>query len=201
MARETGSFWSTIPGFFTALGALIGSIAALVTALHGAGILWFSPRPTTSAPTPSGAPAATTATAPASGPGQNNGVSSSAAPGETAVARSEGSGSPTAGPSELQVAFHAKYEGFATEGAARNALQAEFTRQGDQVSGLYQYPNGQQGQIQGTVSGNQLNYEWRWGGYSSRGLATERNGTIQGTWGYGDSAINAGIMVLQRSQP
>lgn len=201
MARETGSFWSTIPGFFTALSAFIGSIAALITALHGAGIPWFSSRPVTPAQPRSAPPAATTATAPAPGPEQGNGANSSAAAGAPTGGRSERAASDTEGHSEQPVAFNARYEGFATEGATRNALQAEFTRQGDVVSGTYQYPNGQQGQIQGSVNGNQLNYEWRWGGYSGRGLATERAGTIQGTWGYGDSAINAGMMVLQRAQP
>ena len=204
MARESGSFWSTIPGFFTALGAFIGSIAALVTALNSAGILSFSPRPSTPAQPPTTMPPSAPAHTPTAATGPSNGASPTTnaveASGTRPAARSAASVGDPAEPLDSQSAFNARYEGFATEGATRNALQAEFTRQGDVVQGIYQYPNGQRGQIQGAVSGNQLTYEWRWGGYSGRGIASERAGTIQGTWGYGDSAVNAGIMVLQRSQ-
>jgi hypothetical protein len=39
------SFWSTIPGILTAFGGIIGSIAALVTALYTAGVLGHKPLP------------------------------------------------------------------------------------------------------------------------------------------------------------
>lgn len=41
---EKRSFWSTLPGIMTAVGGVIGAIAALITALASAGV--FSPAPT-----------------------------------------------------------------------------------------------------------------------------------------------------------
>jgi len=38
MAEDKPSFWSTFPGILTAVGGVIGAIAALLTALHGMGL-------------------------------------------------------------------------------------------------------------------------------------------------------------------
>ncbi len=37
------SFWSTLPGVLTAVAAIVGAAAALITALHGAGMFGASP--------------------------------------------------------------------------------------------------------------------------------------------------------------
>lgn len=200
MARDSGSFWSTVPGFFTALGAFIGSIAALVTALNGAGILLFPSRPAAPAPQASPARTATTTSPPAAAPVQDSGPTSNP---EVGTANQVQAQAPTASGNnraDFDVPFNARYEGFSTEGAMRSAVQTEFKREGNLVYGIY-IVNGLPGQIQGTVSGNQLSYAWRWGNYFGRGLASEQNGTIQGTWGYGYSANNAGTLFTQRSRP
>lgn len=47
---EKKSFWMTLPGVLTALGGLIGAIAALITALYTAGVLQRKPQETSVAP-------------------------------------------------------------------------------------------------------------------------------------------------------
>lgn len=58
-------------------------------------------------------------------------------------------------------------------------------RQGQTVHGKYEFGIGT-ADLEGTVSGDQLDYAWRWGNdYFGRGrLRSEADGRLQGTWGY-----------------
>jgi hypothetical protein len=72
-----------------------------------------------------------------------------------------------------------------------------FQQQGAQVTASYTYNNGVQGQISGTVTGNQLEFEWHegpGGAGDGHGLFTmSADGTsFTGSWGKGESRTDGG---------
>jgi Peptidase U49 len=65
----------------------------------------------------------------------------------------------------------------------------------NQVVGHYSFGLGV-GSIEGTVQGDQLYFDWRWGGDYGRGTLRASNGgaDFSGTWGYHESADNGGTL-------
>ena len=70
-------------------------------------------------------------------------------------------------------------------------------RQGTTVRGDYEFGMGK-AELEGTVTGDQLDYAWRWGtDYFGRGIMKgQANGELSGTWGYtrrneGGGTLNA----------
>lgn len=185
MTKESGSFWSTLPGLFTALGALIGSVAGLITALHAAGIFGLVlGSGSSSQPSEQTTP----------DPGRDPGTSD---PSLTGHQRSTSSTSSTSAEAAASTPYSATYEGYSTEGSTQNAIRINFTRQGNLAFGTYSL-NGMPGSIRGQVNGKILHYAWQLGTHSGLGIASESNGLLQGRWGYGESPDNAGILEAQR---
>lgn len=185
MTKESGSFWTTLPGLFTALGALIGSVAGLITALHAAGIFGLMLGSGSG-----GQPSEQTIP----DPGRDPGASVPALNGHQG---STSSSTATSAEAAASTPYNATYEGYSTEGSTRNVIRINFTRQGDLAFGTYSL-NGMPGAIRGQVNGTLLHYAWQLGNHSGLGVASESNGRIQGRWGYGESPDNAGILEAQR---
>jgi hypothetical protein len=86
----------------------------------------------------------------------------------------------------LQQAFDGKYVGqwIDAKGTALS-LQMSLDRQGQTVHGKYAFGIGT-ADLEGTVTGDQLDYAWRWGtDYFGRGrLKSLADGHLEGTWGY-----------------
>jgi len=95
-----------------------------------------------------------------------------------------------------QTPFTGVYIGISTEGTTQLPIKITFKHLGDKVTGTYTL-SGMLGTMHGTVTGNTFNYEWKLGGYSGRGVSIVQGNTINGTWGYNNSDINAGTLTAQ----
>jgi hypothetical protein len=105
-------------------------------------------------------------------------------------------------PATAAAAFHGSYRGQAAQsGEPPFAVELALERRGDQVSGEYTFGLGVGTIRRGTVVGNALEFEWRWAGQGGRGrfLARDNGANFTGTWGYGDSADNAGTWNARRT--
>jgi hypothetical protein len=90
-------------------------------------------------------------------------------------------------------AFDGVYDGEITAGASTIAIRTLLHRNGDQVTGQYDYGGGQ-GQLRGVVDGDALLFSWQEGGETGRGrIVTAPAGTgFSGTWGYGADEAGGG---------
>lgn len=91
-------------------------------------------------------------------------------------------------------AFSGTYAGEATQrGEPAFPVRIDFRRQGERVQGKYSFGIGF-GTLDGRINGNRLNFEWQWAGNYGRGVfEASRDGRVfAGTWGYRQSADNAG---------
>ena len=117
-------------------------------------------------------------------------------PGE--LPRTAGSSAPRG----AALAFNGRYAGESTQQGDPRAfpIQVALERQGNRVSGQYSFGIGV-GTIRGTVSGDTLDFDWEWAGNRGRGRFTSRDGgnSFAGTWGYRDSAENAGTWKARRT--
>ena len=99
-------------------------------------------------------------------------------------------------------AFNGRYAGQSTQkGEPRPfPIQLALERRGDSVSGQYTFGLGV-GSIQGMVTGDTLDFDWEWAGNKGRGRFTARDAgnAFAGTWGYRDSAENAGTWQARRA--
>jgi len=99
-------------------------------------------------------------------------------------------------------AFHGSYRGqLAQSGDAPLAVEVALERHGDQVSGEYTFGLGVGTIVRGNVSGTALEFEWRWAGQGGRGrfVSRDNGASFTGTWGYGNSADNAGTWNARRT--
>ena len=71
-------------------------------------------------------------------------------------------------------------------------------RQEQTVRGRYEFGMGV-AELEGTVTGDQLDYAWRWGNdYFGRGrIRSAADGRLQGTWGYGQRNEGAGTLTAE----
>jgi hypothetical protein len=101
---------------------------------------------------------------------------------------------PGAAQQHLNGAFSGSYAGQATQhGDPAFPVHIEFQRQGERVHGSYSFGVGI-GSLMGQVDGRRLDFDWQWAGNYGRGaFQASRDGkTFNGTWGYRQSADNAG---------
>ena len=83
-------------------------------------------------------------------------------------------------------AFHGAYIGQWTDAKGVSLdFRMTLNRQGTTVRGTYEFGMGN-AELEGTVTGDQLDYAWRWGtDYFGRGtMKSQANGELSGTWGY-----------------
>lgn len=92
--------------------------------------------------------------------------------------------------------FIGTYIGISTEGATQLPIKISFKHNGSKVIGTYTL-DGSLGTMEGTVTGNTLNYEWRLGGYSGRGVSVVQGNIVKGVWGYNFSNNDGGTLVAQ----
>lgn len=80
-------------------------------------------------------------------------------------------------------------------------VETTFERHGASVNGRYAFGLGL-GQIEGTIDGETLNGRWVWSGnYGRFTLRASRDGaSFSGTWGYRESATNAGTWTGDRAK-
>jgi peptidase M48-like protein len=82
--------------------------------------------------------------------------------------------------------FHGDYVGQWTDAKGVSLdFRMTLNRQGTTVRGTYEFGMGN-AELEGTVTGDQLDYAWRWGtDYFGRGtMKSQANGELLGTWGY-----------------
>jgi hypothetical protein len=90
--------------------------------------------------------------------------------------------------------FDGVYDGAFTSGSQRIDIRLSLRRNGDRVTGVYDYGAGA-GRLDGLVVDGRLVFRWQEGKSSGRGtFSPEAGGAgFAGTWGYGDSAQGGGI--------
>jgi hypothetical protein len=100
-------------------------------------------------------------------------------------------------PGIVRQAFDGFYVGQWADATAVFDVRMTLRRQGQIVRGEYEFGMGV-AELEGTVTGDQLDYAWRWGkDYFGRGrLQSLANGKLQGTWGFahrfeGGGTVNA----------
>ncbi len=101
---------------------------------------------------------------------------------------------PRAAASAATEAYSGSYVGRATQlGEAAFPVRIDFRRTGERVQGQYSFGVGI-GSLAGRIDGRRLNFEWQWAGNHGRGVfhASRDGKTFDGTWGYRQSADNAG---------
>lgn len=98
-------------------------------------------------------------------------------------------------------AFEGRYAGESRQAGEPRAfaIQLALARRGEQVDGEYTFGLGV-GTIRGTIVGNTLEFVWDWAGKKGRGRFVSRDGgsSFAGTWGFADSADDAGTWNGQR---
>ncbi len=111
------------------------------------------------------------------------GQSSKVADFSGASASSAVPGMPT--PGTVRQAFDGSYVGQWADATAALDFRMTLRRQGQIVRGNYEFGMGV-AELEGTVTGDQLDFAWRWGNdYLGRGrMKSLANGQLQGTWGY-----------------
>ena len=78
-------------------------------------------------------------------------------------------------------------------------VELNLERQGARVQGRYSFGLGF-GNLEGTVEGRQLYFEWEWAGNYGRGkLEGREDGSFTGTWGYRETRSGAGTWRAERS--
>lgn len=91
-------------------------------------------------------------------------------------------------------AFAGSYAGQASQrGEPAFPVRIDFRRQGERVQGTYSFGLGI-GTLDGRIDGRRLNFAWQWAGDYGRGVfeASRDGNAFNGTWGYRQSADNAG---------
>jgi hypothetical protein len=109
-------------------------------------------------------------------------VGKSSKVGDFAAAAQPGAGQP----SVSRQPFHGAYVGQWTDAKGVSLdFRMTLSRQGTTVHGTYEFGMGK-AELEGTVTGDQLDYAWRWGtDYFGRGaMKSQANGELSGTWGY-----------------
>jgi hypothetical protein len=100
-----------------------------------------------------------------------------------------------------RLAFHGRYGGESVQSADPTPFPIDtvLERRGDRVRGRYTFGLGV-GTIDGVIAGDTLRFSWSWAGNHGRGVlqATPDGGAFSGTWGYRESADNAGTWTGQR---
>lgn len=102
--------------------------------------------------------------------------------GDFASAARPGAGQPAV----ARQPFHGNYVGQWTDAKGVSLdFRMMLNRQGTTVRGTYEFGMGN-AELEGTVTGDQLDYAWRWGtDYFGRGtMKSQANGELSGTWGY-----------------
>lgn len=107
---------------------------------------------------------------------------------------------PAPGP---QPAFHGSYRGSLSQAGepGRVPLEVVLERSGDRVTGRYTVGFGV-GWLSGIIDGNRLHLRWQWSGNYGRAILTPTSdgAGFEGSWGYRESATNAGTWGGQRTQ-
>lgn len=105
-------------------------------------------------------------------------------------------------PGGAATAFNGTFAGETTQRGDPRAfpILLDLERDGNRVNGRYTFGIGV-GTIRGTVSGDTLDFDWEWAGNRGRGRFASRDGgnAFGGTWGYRDSAENAGTWKARRT--
>jgi hypothetical protein len=88
-------------------------------------------------------------------------------------------------PGTVRQAFDGSYVGKWADATAALDFRMTLRRQGQIVRGNYEFGMGA-AELEGTVTGDQLDFAWRWGNdYFGRGrMKSLANGQLQGTWGH-----------------
>jgi hypothetical protein len=105
--------------------------------------------------------------------------------------------------SEDSTAFSGSFAGRLTQNSdpgSPSEIAAVLRRDGSRVQGEYSFGLGIGAIRRGTVNGDALYFEWEWAGNYGRGVlhATEGGNGFAGTWGYRESADNAGTWTARR---
>ena len=102
-----------------------------------------------------------------------------------------------------RAAFDGKYVGHYVQNSDPRPFPVEtaLERQGSNVKGRYTFGLGV-GQIEGSVDGDTLNGRWEWSGNYGRATlrASHDGASFSGTWGYRESATNAGTWTGDRAR-
>jgi len=96
-------------------------------------------------------------------------------------------------------AFDGNYLGQWTDAKGTSLdFRMALRRQGQVVHGQYEFGMGV-ADLEGTITGDQLDYAWRWGNdYFGRGrIKSAADGRLQGTWGYGQRNEGAGTLAAE----
>jgi len=98
-------------------------------------------------------------------------------------------------PGTVRQTFDGSYVGQWADAKAALDFRMTLRRQGQIVRGDYEFGMGA-AELEGTVTGDQLDYAWRWGkDYFGRGrLKSLPDGQLQGTWGYGHRLDGGGTV-------
>jgi hypothetical protein len=109
--------------------------------------------------------------------------------------------SPGPGAEAARLAFQGRYVGESVQSADPRPFPVDtvLERRGDRVNGRYTFGLGV-GTLEGVVAGNTLRFSWSWAGNYGRGVfeASPDGQGFSGTWGYRESADNAGSWKGQR---
>lgn len=110
---------------------------------------------------------------------------------------------PGAPSDDTQQAFAGSFIGEANQhGDAAFPVRVDFRRSGERVEGQYTFGLGV-GSLAGRTDGRRLDFEWQWAGNFGRGVfqSSEDGTRFDGTWGYQQSADNAGNWNGRRVSP
>lgn len=101
------------------------------------------------------------------------------------------------------IAFQGRYLGESRQFSDAGSYPSEVLlhRRGDRVNGEYSFGLGV-GSLVGSVAGDMLHFEWTWAGNHGRGVfrASGDGDAFSGTWGYRQSADNAGTWKGRRAE-
>lgn len=98
-----------------------------------------------------------------------------------------------------QQAFDGNYAGqWSDSRGTKLGIRMTLNRQEQTVRGRYEFGMGV-AELEGTVTGDRLDYAWRWGNdYFGRGrIRSAGDGRLQGTWGYGQRNEGAGTLTAE----
>jgi hypothetical protein len=114
------------------------------------------------------------------------------------VAQFKAASAPSAVAPLSRPAFSGNYVGQWGDAKTKLDFRMTLNRQAQIVRGQYEFGMGA-AELEGTVTGDQLDYAWRWGNaYFGRGrMKSVADGRLQGTWGYGQRNEGAGTLTAE----
>jgi len=111
------------------------------------------------------------------------------------VAQFGAASAPAVGAPQSRQAFDGNYVGQWGDAKTKLDFRMILKREAQTVRGQYDFGMGT-AELEGIVTGDQLDYAWRWGtDYFGRGrMKHDVDGRLQGTWGYGQRNEGAGTL-------